>query len=246
MWYYNRHFILIVFVFLVSSSLGASNALSELVIELNEQDAVNCSVLSFTPIAEGGGDNTDPNTSINNLNDGDSSSDSRWSRFGDGAYVDLALNDGQQLVSSLEIAWAFGNTRSSNFDILVSTDGVNFTAVSNGSSGNFNSSGTTADLETFAFAEVSASYVRIIGHGNTNNEWTSISEVEIISCNSIPTACPNNIIENTNPIPNGIYHASSSVFSSGGVSGSGIVEMKAGNFIQLDTPFEVDLSLIHI
>ena len=65
--------------------------------------------------------------------------------------------------------------------------------------------------------------------------------MEIISCNSIPTACPNNIIENTNPIPNGIYHASSSVLSSGGVSGSGIVEMKAGNFIQLDAPFEVDL-----
>jgi PKD repeat protein len=41
------------------------------------------------------------------------------------------------------------------------------------------SSGTTLGLEVYPFAQTSARYVRITGHGNTSNAWNSITEVEI-------------------------------------------------------------------
>ena len=35
------------------------------------------------------------------------------------------------------------------------------------------------ELEPYAFADVTARYVRIVGHGNTANAWNSLTEVEI-------------------------------------------------------------------
>jgi poly(beta-D-mannuronate) lyase len=41
------------------------------------------------------------------------------------------------------------------------------------------SSGTTTQPETYDFADVAARYVRILGHGNSQNTWNSITEVDI-------------------------------------------------------------------
>jgi hypothetical protein len=56
----------------------------------------------------------------------------------------------------------------------VSTNGSTWTPVFSGQS-----SGTTAGLQSFDFADVPARYVQIVGRGNSLNDWNSITEVEI-------------------------------------------------------------------
>jgi hypothetical protein len=41
------------------------------------------------------------------------------------------------------------------------------------------SSGTTTQSEPYAFPAVAARYVRILGHGNSQNAWNSITEADI-------------------------------------------------------------------
>ena len=41
------------------------------------------------------------------------------------------------------------------------------------------SSGTTKNLQTFDFPDVQARYVRIVGYGNSQNNWNSITEISI-------------------------------------------------------------------
>ncbi len=104
----------------------------------------------------------------------DGSLATRWAGSGDGAFITFDLGPSQQ-VNYLKIAWYQGNTRTTTFDIKVSTDGLAFTNVYSGVS-----SGTTTALETYDFADTPARYVRIVGHGNSSgNGWNSITEVEV-------------------------------------------------------------------
>jgi poly(beta-D-mannuronate) lyase len=41
------------------------------------------------------------------------------------------------------------------------------------------SSGTTTALQPFDFPDVPARYVRIVGHGNSQSDWNSLTEVDI-------------------------------------------------------------------
>lgn len=104
----------------------------------------------------------------------DGSLATRWAGQGDGAFITFDLGP-SQTVSYVKIAWYQGNTRTTTFDIKVSTDGLAFTNVYSGVS-----SGTTTALETYDFADTPARYVRIVGHGNSSgNGWNSITEVEV-------------------------------------------------------------------
>lgn len=97
----------------------------------------------------------------------------RWSANGDGQWIqyDLAA---QKMVGMVKIAWYNGASRRSRFEIQVSSDGSNFSPVYSGES-----SGSTSGRETYDFTDVSARYVRILGHGNSSNLWNSISETEV-------------------------------------------------------------------
>ncbi len=86
---------------------------------------------------------------------------------------DLGAN---HTVSSVEIAWYLGNTRSTWFDVLTSTDGSSWTTVVNGA----NSSGTTTAFETYGFSAVTARYVRYVCHGTTIDNVNAIAETQII------------------------------------------------------------------
>jgi hypothetical protein len=97
----------------------------------------------------------------------------RWSADGDGQWIGYDLgSDGP--VSSVTIAWYQGKTRSSTFDIEVATADGEWERVFSGSS-----SGTQDTPETYTFAERTARYLRIVGHGNSANSWNSITEVTI-------------------------------------------------------------------
>ena len=86
---------------------------------------------------------------------------------------DLGAN---HTVSSVKIAWFLGNTRSTWFDVLTSTDGTNWTTVVSGA----NSSGTTTGYETSSFSAVTARYVQYVCHGTSIDNVNAIAETQII------------------------------------------------------------------
>lgn len=103
----------------------------------------------------------------------DGSLETRWSADGDGQWIKYDLGS-NKVIDYVKIAWFRGNVRTTAFDILVSTDDVNWTEIFSGTS-----SGKTLQLETFDFEDVSARYVKIVGHGNSVNTFNSITETEI-------------------------------------------------------------------
>jgi hypothetical protein len=112
----------------------------------------------------------DGNVPANTL-DGDVGT--RWSAKGDGQWILYDLG-AAALIDRVQIAFYLGDQRTEAFDVQVSTDGSSWATVFSGQS-----SGTTAALESFDFAEVSARYVRIVGHGNSQSDWNSLTEVQI-------------------------------------------------------------------
>jgi alpha-L-fucosidase len=97
----------------------------------------------------------------------------RWSANGDGQWLQLDLGTART-VASVKVALYNGNARQSRFDVQVSSGSGVWSTVWSGAS-----SGTTTALETFDFADVSARWVRYLGHGNTVNSWNSVTEVQV-------------------------------------------------------------------
>ncbi|MGK5741414.1 polysaccharide lyase family 7 protein [Micromonospora sp. URMC 103] len=113
----------------------------------------------------------DGNVPANTL-DGDLST--RWSAEGDGSWIRFDLGSSVQ-VGSVAIAWHQGNTRTSSFAVQTSTDASSWTTVVS----QRQSSGSTLQLETYDFTDRAARYVRVVGYGNTVNDWNSITEARV-------------------------------------------------------------------
>ncbi|MGC3979395.1 MAG: glycoside hydrolase family 88 protein [Paludibacteraceae bacterium] len=99
--------------------------------------------------------------------------DTRWSCDGDGAWIMYDLGAAKN-VQSVELAFYSGNVRKAFFSIELSENGIDFTEVFSGTS-----SGTTQQLEKYDFEDTKARYVRIIGYGNSQSTWNSITETRI-------------------------------------------------------------------
>jgi hypothetical protein len=104
----------------------------------------------------------------------DNNLSTRWSAEGDGVWIRYDLG-APQTIGSVSIAWHKGDTRRDTFDVQVSGDGSSWTDVLTGK----NSSGSTLQLQNFDVPDTSARYLRIVGHGNTSNDWTSITETTV-------------------------------------------------------------------
>ncbi len=130
-----------------------------------ELTAAGCSQLMPTSVIAKGHDGNVPANTL------DDRLDTRWSNLGVGSWIDYDLGAARG-VGGLTVAWHSGTTRSSNFTVAVSPDGVTYTQVYSGKS-----SGTTAAAETYTFPAVSARRVRLTVNGNSLNEWASIAEV---------------------------------------------------------------------
>ncbi|OAS87829.1 MULTISPECIES: discoidin domain-containing protein [Metabacillus] len=131
---------------------------------------------------------------------------SRWSVFGDGQWIELDLGS-QKEVSYLGVAFYRGDNRTKTIDIEVSNDQTNWTKVYSGTS-----SGTTIQLEAFGFETVTARYVRVVGRGE--NQWTSITEIQVYPPHQDGFVLNNLEIPPTGPDPDapiptkpGIYYA---------------------------------------
>ncbi|TBL71517.1 discoidin domain-containing protein [Paenibacillus thalictri] len=121
------------------------------------------------------GSNVTASTSDTNVpaNAVDGNLSTRWSGEGDGAWLKLDLG-AAKTVAFVKIAFYDGASRTFTFDIQTSPDNTNWTTQG---AGLHNAANNT--LQTFDFADLSARYVRIVGHGNTGNNWNSLTEVEV-------------------------------------------------------------------
>ncbi|AUH45140.1 hypothetical protein CXR04_25600 [Streptomyces sp. CMB-StM0423] len=113
----------------------------------------------------------DGNVAANTL---DNDLSTRWSAEGEGVWIRYDLGSAQT-IGSASIAWHQGNTRKNTFDVEVSDDGSSWRPVLTRET----SSGTTLQPQDYDFADTSARYLRIVGHGNTSNDWTSITETAV-------------------------------------------------------------------
>jgi len=96
-----------------------------------------------------------------------------FSAQGRGQWVQYDLG-GSKSIDGVSLAWYQGDVRSFDFKVLTSEDGETWTEAYAGAS-----SGTSLELEPHAFSAVAARYVRIVGYGNSVNEWMSVTEARV-------------------------------------------------------------------
>lgn len=97
----------------------------------------------------------------------------RWSDEGDGVWISYDLGSAKA-VGSVDLAWHKGDSREQDFEIQTSVDGKDWTTRFEGTT-----SGTTLRGQKYDLPDTPARYVRIVGDGNTDNDWTSITETVI-------------------------------------------------------------------
>ncbi|KAA5543358.1 heparin lyase I family protein [Adhaeribacter rhizoryzae] len=109
----------------------------------------------------------------------DGSLSTRWSGLGNPQYITLDLGK-RYTIAHVNIAFHTSGsaTRTSNFDIAVSSDTTKekkWEIVL----ANQNSAPNNVHLQTFDFDDLKGRFVRIIGHGNSQSQWNSYTEVEV-------------------------------------------------------------------
>ncbi len=104
----------------------------------------------------------------------------RWSAEGDGVMIVFDLGR-VKAIPEVAISWQKGNARQARFELAVSADGQNWQEVYRGQS-----SGQTDQLEHYRLDTVSGRYIRLTGRGNTENNWTSIQEFQVVDHESAP------------------------------------------------------------
>ncbi|WP_275724467.1 polysaccharide lyase family 7 protein [Vibrio furnissii] len=108
----------------------------------------------------------------------------RWAANGDGEWAMLDYGSVYEF-DAIQASFSKGNERVTSFDVLFSTDGDSWVTVIEGAQ----SSGRALGLERFQFEPaVEARYVRYVGHGNTQNQWNSVTELAAVNCGI--NACP--------------------------------------------------------
>ncbi len=108
-----------------------------------------------------------------NTLDGDPSWDSRWSAEGDGEWISYELSE-EVPVDDISISAFHSNARNVYFSIEASVDGSQWNEVYDG--------GVTVTAPVFysvTFPEISARYLRLVGHGSNMSDWNSYTEVRI-------------------------------------------------------------------
>jgi hypothetical protein len=143
-------------------------------------DPVSTSGISVSNITASASEDTNP---ASNASDG--KLNTRWSAGGDGQWIRMDL--GQVMpITGVQIAWYKGSSRKAFFDVQLSSNGNTYNTVITKKS----SSGTSSDLELYSFPSNSARYVRVVGHGNTENKAVSITEIRIETAASTAKPAP--------------------------------------------------------
>ena len=97
----------------------------------------------------------------------------RWSSLGIGQSITADLGSTKK-ICSVDIAWYRGNVRQYHFVIATSTDGTTFTTRLSS-----DSNGSTINSEKYTIPLTNARYIRVTVNGNTQNNWASVTEIDI-------------------------------------------------------------------
>ena len=179
-------------MFLIVASLFSSSILYSNPVAYGQSTEPVLAPASVT--ASGNDGNVPSNAFDNNLG-------TRWSNLGVGSFITANLGS-VKTVSSVDIAWYNGASRTNNFVISTSTDGTTFTPRFSGTSA------LSSSFQNYNFADVNAQYVRVTVNGNSQNNWASISEIRIHGVSSPDTLRPT--VLSTNPSSGAIGVATSS------------------------------------
>ena len=95
-----------------------------------------------------------------------------WEARGEGQWIQFDLSGIEEL-EQIGILWRRGNERVSYFDVAVSTDGDEWVPLLE----NAESSGKGRSVEYYSFEPTPMRHLRIIGNGNSEDTWNSITEV---------------------------------------------------------------------
>lgn len=100
----------------------------------------------------------------------DNNTSTYWGAQYDGQWIELDIGSIQP-IDAVGYSFMKGSERKYNVDIIVSDDGINYRNVYSGQLG-----GVTTNFEILELKNVSARYIRLVGHGNSENAWNSVGE----------------------------------------------------------------------
>jgi poly(beta-D-mannuronate) lyase len=146
------------------------------VIEMPESP-VACQNLQYSILSASFDGEVDAAYVAANTIDGDTTSKSRWSSLGTQQQLIFDLGDVKS-VGSLKVKWHQGAERQANFSVDTSTDQSTWQTVLTEST----SSGKHSGFEQVDLIPSDARYVKLVGMGNSINDWNSIVEVQVHSC----------------------------------------------------------------
>ncbi len=95
----------------------------------------------------------------------------RWAANNPTDEITLDLGE-EKTVGTIAISFYMGTARRANFELMVSADNNLWTTLFDGES-----TGVIADYEYYVFEPKEIRYIKLIGHGNSSNEWNSINEI---------------------------------------------------------------------
>lgn len=161
----------------LGNSANTWNSITDVAFTLGEAEDADDQQDSDTSVAEltVTASSDDGNVAANTIDD-DPSFSTRWSAQGDDGSQWIQYDFGETTsLNNIAIAFYKGDQRSSYFQIQSSDDANTWTDLFDGS---LSSSGDTVSNQVFAFDDtVSARYFRIVGFGNSSNDWNSITDV---------------------------------------------------------------------
>jgi len=104
----------------------------------------------------------------------DKSLNTRWSAEGAGENITYELS-GMDEVRYIKTSFYKGDSRKAFFEVQISKDAIDWQMLNE----NLESSGQTEGFQYFDLSNIDARYIRIVGYGNSENDWNSINELEI-------------------------------------------------------------------
>lgn len=151
-------------------SLSVQNVKDQNGQEIESGESLSFAYSNIASVTASGYENNTSNTPEKTI---DFDFGTRWSQEGRGQWIMYDLGEVKQ-VKSVELAFFNGAARKAFFKIQLSTSITDTTDIFNGES-----SGTTAGLEKYEFTPANARYVKIVGYGNSQSLWNSITETRI-------------------------------------------------------------------
>jgi hypothetical protein len=159
------------FTYVVKDNKGLTSAKSTVTID--NKEVLECRTLDPVVVTALGSDANVPSNVIDkNLN-------TRWSKDATGSWIQFDLGS-KTKICSVDIAWYRGDMRENAFTVSVSDDGSIFKNVIERES-----SGTASGLEKYNLPSgTEGKFVRITVNGNSENNWTSITEIALFGVES--------------------------------------------------------------